>query len=99
MAGTGRGPGTADRRADRGDAQGGRSSFTFANFRKTWGLADKMFQFTIPRGTESSAVADLLKRGARGKPRPDHRGRRRGHRSLPRPAAPDPGGVSRRNAR
>ncbi len=35
-----------------GDAQGGRSSFAFSNFKENVGLADKMFQFTIPRGTE-----------------------------------------------
>ena len=35
-----------------GDAQGGRSSFNFSNFKENVGLADKMFQFTIPRGTE-----------------------------------------------
>ena len=35
-----------------GDAQGGRSSFVFSNFKENAGLADKMFQFTIPRGTE-----------------------------------------------
>jgi outer membrane lipoprotein carrier protein len=34
------------------DAQGGRSSFSFSNFKENIGLADKMFQFTIPRGTE-----------------------------------------------
>jgi outer membrane lipoprotein carrier protein len=34
------------------DAQGGKSSFTFSNFKENTGLADKMFQFTIPRGTE-----------------------------------------------
>jgi outer membrane lipoprotein carrier protein len=34
------------------DAQGGRSAFTFSNFKENAGLADKMFQFTIPRGTE-----------------------------------------------
>jgi outer membrane lipoprotein carrier protein len=34
------------------DAQGGRSSFGFSNFKENSGLADKMFQFTIPRGTE-----------------------------------------------
>ena len=34
------------------DAQGGRSSFTFSNFKENVGLADKMFQFSIPRGTE-----------------------------------------------
>jgi outer membrane lipoprotein carrier protein len=35
-----------------GDAQGGRSSFGFTNFKENVGLADKLFQFTIPRGTE-----------------------------------------------
>jgi outer membrane lipoprotein carrier protein len=35
-----------------GDAQGGRSSFTFSNLKENIGLADKMFEFTIPRGTE-----------------------------------------------
>ena len=34
------------------DAQGGKSSFNFSNFKENVGLADKMFQFTIPRGTE-----------------------------------------------
>jgi len=34
------------------DAQGGRSSFAFRNFKENAGLADKMFEFTIPRGTE-----------------------------------------------
>ena len=34
------------------DAQGGRSSFSFSNFKENTGLADKMFEFTIPRGTE-----------------------------------------------
>ena len=34
------------------DAQGGRSSFSFSNFKENVGLADKMFEFTIPRGTE-----------------------------------------------
>jgi outer membrane lipoprotein carrier protein len=34
------------------DAQGGRSSFIFSNFKENVGLADKMFEFTIPRGTE-----------------------------------------------
>jgi outer membrane lipoprotein carrier protein len=35
-----------------GDAQGGRSSFAFSNFKENAGLSDKMFQFSIPRGTE-----------------------------------------------
>ena len=49
---------TADRETFRivgltaADAQGGKSSFTFSNFKENSGLADKMFQFTIPRGTE-----------------------------------------------
>jgi outer membrane lipoprotein carrier protein len=34
------------------DAQGGKSAFAFSNFKENAGLADKMFQFTIPRGTE-----------------------------------------------
>ena len=34
------------------DAQGGKSAFVFSNFKENAGLADKMFQFTIPRGTE-----------------------------------------------
>jgi len=34
------------------DAQGGKSSFNFSNFKENLGLADKIFQFTIPRGTE-----------------------------------------------
>jgi outer membrane lipoprotein-sorting protein len=34
------------------DAQGGRSTFEFTNFKENPGLADKLFQFTIPRGTE-----------------------------------------------
>jgi outer membrane lipoprotein carrier protein len=35
-----------------GDAQGGKSTFAFSNFKENIGLANKMFQFTIPRGTE-----------------------------------------------
>jgi outer membrane lipoprotein-sorting protein len=35
-----------------GDAQGGRSSFSFSNFKENTGLSDKIFQFNIPRGTE-----------------------------------------------
>jgi outer membrane lipoprotein carrier protein len=35
-----------------GDAQGGRSTFTFSNFKENPGLSDKNFEFTIPRGTE-----------------------------------------------
>ena len=34
------------------DAQGGRSTFVFTNFKENAGLADKMFEFTIPRGAE-----------------------------------------------
>ena len=49
---------TADRETFRivglmaADAQGGKSAFVFSNFKENAGLADKMFQFTIPRGTE-----------------------------------------------
>ena len=35
-----------------GDAQGGRSTFSFSNFKENTGLADKTFEFSIPRGTE-----------------------------------------------
>ena len=35
-----------------GDGQGGRSTFAFSNFKENTGLSDKMFQFSIPRGTE-----------------------------------------------
>jgi outer membrane lipoprotein carrier protein len=35
-----------------GTAQGGRSTFTFSNFRENTGPPDKLFQFDIPRGTE-----------------------------------------------
>jgi outer membrane lipoprotein carrier protein len=34
------------------DGQGGRSVFTFTNLKENPGLADKLFQFSIPRGTE-----------------------------------------------
>jgi outer membrane lipoprotein carrier protein len=35
-----------------GDAQGGTSTFAFTNFKENPRLADKMFEFSIPRGTE-----------------------------------------------
>jgi outer membrane lipoprotein carrier protein len=35
-----------------GNTQGGTSTFTFSNFKENGGLADNLFQFTIPRGTE-----------------------------------------------
>ena len=34
------------------DVQGGRSSFTFTNLKENRGLADKQFEFQIPRGVE-----------------------------------------------
>lgn len=34
------------------DAQGGRSTFRFSNFKENTGVADKTFAFTIPRGTD-----------------------------------------------
>ena len=34
------------------DTQGGRSSFTFTNLKENRGLADKEFEFRIPRGVE-----------------------------------------------
>lgn len=35
-----------------GDAQGGLSTFRFANFKENVGLADKTFVFTVPKGTD-----------------------------------------------
>lgn len=35
-----------------GDAQGGRSTFVFSDFKENVRLADKLFEFRIPRGTE-----------------------------------------------
>ncbi|MEO7408450.1 MAG: outer membrane lipoprotein chaperone LolA [Vicinamibacterales bacterium] len=35
-----------------GDRQGGQSAFTFTNFRENIGLADKTFEFKIPRGAD-----------------------------------------------
>ncbi len=40
------------------DRQGGRSRFTFANFKENIGLSDKTFEFKIPRG------ADVVNAGA-----------------------------------
>jgi outer membrane lipoprotein carrier protein len=34
------------------DQQGGRSSFQFANFKENTGLADRVFEFKIPRGVD-----------------------------------------------
>lgn len=34
------------------DAQGGRASFQFSNFKENVGLADKLFEFKPPRGTD-----------------------------------------------
>jgi outer membrane lipoprotein carrier protein len=34
------------------DQQGGRSTFTFTNYRENTGVADKVFEFKIPRGTD-----------------------------------------------
>ncbi len=41
-----------------GDRQGGQSLFTFTNFKENVGLADKIFEFKIPRG------ADVINAGA-----------------------------------
>jgi outer membrane lipoprotein carrier protein len=41
------------------DQQGGRSSFTFTNYRENAGVADKAFEFKIPRGV------DVITAGAR----------------------------------
>ena len=35
-----------------GDSQGGTSSFTFTDLKENVGLADTLFTFTIPRGTD-----------------------------------------------
>jgi outer membrane lipoprotein carrier protein len=35
-----------------GERTGSRSTFTFANFKENPGLADKLFEFSIPRGAE-----------------------------------------------
>lgn len=35
-----------------GDAQGGRNTIAFSNFKENVGPADKIFQFSAPRGTE-----------------------------------------------
>lgn len=35
-----------------GDQQGGRSTFTFTNYRENTGLPDSVFAFKIPRGTD-----------------------------------------------
>ena len=40
------------------DAQGGRSTFQFSNFKENVGLADKIFDFKPPRG------ADVVHSGA-----------------------------------
>jgi outer membrane lipoprotein-sorting protein len=34
------------------DAQGGQSSFAFANLKENVGLADKSFEFKMPRGVD-----------------------------------------------
>jgi outer membrane lipoprotein-sorting protein len=34
------------------DAQGGKSSFSFANLKENVGIADKEFAFKIPRGVD-----------------------------------------------
>jgi outer membrane lipoprotein carrier protein len=43
------------------DKQGTRSTFTFSSFKENVGLADKMFEFTIPRG------ADVIQAGPPGR--------------------------------
>jgi len=40
------------------DAQGGKSSFSFANLKENVGLADKEFAFKIPRGVELRRTSD-----------------------------------------
>jgi outer membrane lipoprotein carrier protein len=40
------------------DAQGGRSTFQFSNFKENVGLADKTFEFRIPRGADVTNHGD-----------------------------------------
>jgi outer membrane lipoprotein-sorting protein len=42
------------------DAQGGQSSISFANLKENVGLADKSFEFKIPRGVD--VVHDTARR-------------------------------------
>ena len=42
------------------DAQGGKSSFSFTNLKENVGVADKAFEFKIPRGVD--VVSDATKR-------------------------------------
>ena len=40
------------------DSQGGRSTFQFSNFKENVGLADKVFEFKIPRGADVTSHGD-----------------------------------------
>jgi outer membrane lipoprotein carrier protein len=40
------------------DQDGGRSSFTFTNYRENVGVADKLFEFRIPRGVDVVTAGD-----------------------------------------
>jgi outer membrane lipoprotein carrier protein len=42
-----------------GEKQGNRSTFTFTNFKENPGLADKSFEFSIPRGVEVTSAAPV----------------------------------------
>jgi outer membrane lipoprotein-sorting protein len=39
------------------EKQGNRSTFTFSNFKENPGLADKLFEFSIPKGVEVTNAA------------------------------------------
>ena len=40
------------------DRQGGRSTFAFTNYRENAGVADKAFEFKIPRGVDVITAGD-----------------------------------------
>jgi outer membrane lipoprotein-sorting protein len=41
------------------DQQGGRSTFQFSNYRENTGLADSVFAFTFPRGTDVISAGSI----------------------------------------
>jgi outer membrane lipoprotein carrier protein len=43
------------------DSQGGRSTFQFSNFKENAGLADKVFEFKIPRGADVTNQGDATR--------------------------------------
>lgn len=42
-----------------GEKEGGRSTFTFRNFRENPGLTDKTFEFSIPKGVEVTSAGPI----------------------------------------